>query len=125
MNLAILSKTKGNPLILRLLKRYGYIPSMTHQSTPSQIPNSQKSTGQQNGNNGLQNVKLFQIEDYERLFALMSQYRDRPMDLADATLVIAAEKTGIKQILTLDSDFLFYRSSDRHSFDVIFLDDKR
>jgi predicted nucleic acid-binding protein len=42
------------------------------------------------------------------------------MDLADATLVIAAEKTGIKRILTLDSDFLFYRISDLHSFDVIF-----
>lgn len=56
-------------------------------------------------------MKLFQAEDYERLFALMAQYRDRPMDLANATLVIAAEKTGIKQILTLDSDFLFYRIS--------------
>jgi predicted nucleic acid-binding protein len=67
-------------------------------------------------------VQVFQIqtEEYERLFALMSQYRDRPMDLADATLVIAAEKTGIKRILTLDSDFLFYRISDLHSFDVIF-----
>jgi predicted nucleic acid-binding protein len=54
----------------------------------------------------------------------MAQYRDRPMDLADATLVIAAEKTGIKQILTLDSDFLFYQISDRDSFDVIFPDGK-
>ena len=69
-------------------------------------------------------MKLFQTEDYERLFALMSQYRDRPMELTDATLVIAAEKTGIKKILTLDSDFLFYRISDRNSFDVILLDDK-
>ena len=46
------------------------------------------------------------------------------MDLADATLVIAAEKTGIKQMLTLDADFLFYRISDRESFEVIFLDSK-
>lgn len=70
--------------------------------------------------NGVVQVFQIQTEDYERLFGLMSQYRDRPMDLADATLVIAAEKTGIKQILTLDSDFLFYRISDLHSFDVIF-----
>ena len=71
-------------------------------------------------------VQIFQIqtEDYERLFALMAQYRDRPMDLADATLVITAEKTGLKQILTLDSDFLFYRISDRESFEVIFPDGK-
>jgi uncharacterized protein len=73
-----------------------------------------------------QTVQVFQIqiEDYERLFALMAQYRDRPMDLADATLVIAAEKTGIKRILTLDSDFLFYRICDRESFEVIFPDGK-
>jgi len=49
----------------------------------------------------------------------MEKYRDRPMDLADATLVLVAEKTGYRQILTLDSDFLFYRISDRDTFDVI------
>lgn len=37
-----------------------------------------------------------------RLLALMEQYRDRRMDLADATLVLTAEKTGYRQILTLD-----------------------
>jgi uncharacterized protein len=57
--------------------------------------------------------------DYSRLLMLMAQYRDRPMDLADATLVLAAEKTGYRQILTLDSDFLFYRIGDRDTFDVI------
>jgi uncharacterized protein len=60
-----------------------------------------------------------QESDYGRLLVLMEQYRDRPMDLADATLVLAAEKTGYRQILTLDSDFLFYRISDRESFDII------
>ncbi|WP_019498089.1 type II toxin-antitoxin system VapC family toxin [Pseudanabaena sp. PCC 6802] len=60
-----------------------------------------------------------QESDYGRLIELMEQYRDRPMDLADATLVLAAEKTGYHQILTLDSDFLFYRISDRDSFDII------
>ena len=57
--------------------------------------------------------------DYSRLFALMEQYRDRPMDLADATLVLIAEKTGYRQILTIDSDFLFYRISDRDSFTIV------
>ena len=37
--------------------------------------------------------------DYSRLLALMEQYQDRPMDLADATLVLVAEKTGYRQIL--------------------------
>ena len=41
------------------------------------------------------------------------------MDLADASLVLAAEKTGYQQILTLDSDFLFYRIADRNSFEII------
>jgi predicted nucleic acid-binding protein len=58
-------------------------------------------------------------DEYARLLSLMEQYHDRPMDLADATLVLAAEKTGYRRILTLDSDFLFYRISDRDSFDVI------
>jgi predicted nucleic acid-binding protein len=60
-----------------------------------------------------------QENDYARLLDLMEKYRDRPMDLADATLVLAAEKTGDRQILTLDSDFLFYRIGDRDTFDVI------
>ncbi len=49
----------------------------------------------------------------------MEQYSDRPIDLADATLVLLAEKTGTHQILTLDSDFLFYRINERDNFDVI------
>jgi uncharacterized protein len=60
-----------------------------------------------------------QESDYSRLLALMEQYCDRPMDLADATLVLASEKTGYRQILTLDSDFLFYRISNQESFDII------
>lgn len=49
----------------------------------------------------------------------MERYRDRPMDLADATLVLTAEKTGYRQILTLDSDFLFYRIGGRDNFEII------
>lgn len=60
-----------------------------------------------------------QESDYSRLLALMEQYSDRPMDLADTTLVLAAEKTGYRQILTIDSDFLFYRISDRNTFEII------
>ena len=64
---------------------------------------------------------IYEIEeaDYPRLLELMERYRDRPMDLADATLVLTAEKTRYRQILTLDSDFLFYRISDKDSFDII------
>lgn len=60
-----------------------------------------------------------QSEDYPRLFQLMEKYQDRPMDLADATLVLTAEKIEENQILTLDSDFLFYRIKDKNSFHII------
>jgi predicted nucleic acid-binding protein len=64
---------------------------------------------------------IYEIEenDYRRLFELMERYRDRPMDLADATLALTAEKTGYRQILTLDSDFLFYRIGGRDNFEII------
>jgi uncharacterized protein len=64
-------------------------------------------------------IHEIQSVNYGRLFELMEQYQDRPMDLADATLVVAAEKMGINQILTLDSDFLFYRIDNRESFNII------
>jgi uncharacterized protein len=64
-------------------------------------------------------IHEIQENDYVRLLDLMEKYRDRPMDLADATLVVAAEKTGYRQILTLDSDFLFYRIGERDTFEII------
>ena len=64
-------------------------------------------------------VYNIQESDFSRLLGLMEQYRDRPMDLADATLVLVAEKTGYRQILTLDTDFLFYRIQNQGSFDII------
>jgi len=69
--------------------------------------------------NNLLIIYEIQPADYIRLFELMERYSDRPMDLADATLVIAAEKTGYRQILTIDSDFLFYRINERDAFEII------
>ena len=47
--------------------------------------------------------------DMPRLVELTEKYNDLPMDLADATLVITAEKTGIREIISLDKDFDIYR----------------
>lgn len=58
-------------------------------------------------------------DSYDRLFQLMEKYQDRPMDLADATLVLAAEKTREHRILTLDNDFLFYRIDNQKNFQII------
>jgi predicted nucleic acid-binding protein len=49
--------------------------------------------------------------DAPRVKALMSKYRDRPMDLADATLLRVAERDGIETIVTLDRDFRVYRAA--------------
>ncbi|QOV23267.1 type II toxin-antitoxin system VapC family toxin [Anabaenopsis elenkinii] len=68
---------------------------------------------------GLLTIYEIQSSDYNRLFVLMEKYQDRPMDLADATLVLTAEKTGFYQILTIDSDFLFYRINNHISFEII------
>jgi predicted nucleic acid-binding protein len=48
-------------------------------------------------------------DDLPRIIELTRKYQDRPMDFADATLVIAAERTGIRSILSIDSDFDIYR----------------
>ena len=47
--------------------------------------------------------------DMPRLVELTQKYSDVPMDFADATLVITAEKTGIKEIISFDKDFDIYR----------------
>ncbi len=71
---------------------------------------------------GMLIVYEIQQRDYPRLSQLLQKYQDRPMDLGDATLVIAAERLGVKQILTIDSDFLFYLINDSDPFNVIHLD---
>lgn len=48
-----------------------------------------------------------------KLIALIDKYRDRPMDLADASLMLLSMQTGIRDIITFDSDFDFYRLPDR------------
>ena len=51
--------------------------------------------------------------DIPRIMELTDKYADVPMDFADATLLVAAEKSGIRKIVSLDSDFDIYRLSDK------------
>ena len=51
------------------------------------------------------------------LYHWIERYADRPMDLADASLVVAALKTGCTDIWTLDrADFETYRLPGRKHF---------
>jgi predicted nucleic acid-binding protein len=50
-----------------------------------------------------------------RAFELMEAYADHPMDLADASLIVAAEALGTQKVLTLDRrDFETYRIRKGH-----------
>ncbi len=59
------------------------------------------------------------VREWERMRALMQQYGDTPMDLADASLVAAAERLGKRRIFSLDNHFHVYRISGRHAFEVV------
>ena len=57
-----------------------------------------------------------------RAHALMSRYRDLPMDLADASLVILAEDLGEGRILSTDQrDFAGYRWKNTKPFTNLLL----
>jgi predicted nucleic acid-binding protein len=58
--------------------------------------------------------------DMPHLLELTDKYADLPMDFADATLVITAEKTGIREIISLDKDFDIYRLPGREHIKNIF-----
>ena len=57
------------------------------------------------------------LEHRGRMRVLMQKYQDRPMDLADASLVVLAETRGLRDIFTLDhTDFQVYRLNRRQTF---------
>ena len=67
-------------------------------------------------------VLLHEIQqsDMGRIIELTRKYSDIPMDFADATLVLAAEKTGIRKIISIDSDFDIYRLPGKVSIENVF-----
>jgi hypothetical protein len=53
----------------------------------------------------------------QRAFALMEQYADHPMDLADASLIVAAEALKTSKVFTIDrQDFETYRIQRGHRY---------
>ena len=55
-----------------------------------------------------------------RMIELMQRYSDHPMDVADASLVWAAEQTGILEIVTIDrADFHAYRTKGGKAFEIL------
>lgn len=64
-------------------------------------------------------LRNLEAADLTRARDLMRQYRDIPMDFADAALVAYAERANIREIFTLDRrGFSAYRLFGRASFTI-------
>jgi predicted nucleic acid-binding protein len=69
--------------------------------------------------NGVVLAPIYTVE-LSDIHALMSQYWDRPMDFADATLVHLARREKITTIFTIDhSDFETYRIEGKRKFRIV------
>ena len=59
-------------------------------------------------------VIVFELDSgcTERVIELMDKYKDRPMDLADASLIVSAEQLQLTEIVSIDRDFDIYRTKN-------------
>ena len=74
---------------------------------------------------GTKGVGVFAMgaDHLPRLTALMRQYADLPMDLADASIVLLAEENGEGRIVSTDErDFHAYRWKNQHPFRNLLLE---
>jgi hypothetical protein len=59
------------------------------------------------------------FNDLPRMRSLMTKYASLPMDFADASLVVAAERLRLQRVFTLDHDFHVYRPRHVSAFEVL------
>lgn len=62
-------------------------------------------------------ISIYDInkKDLTAIIKMMSKYTNVPMDLADSSLMLLAEKYNIKNIISIDSDFDIYRTLKKQS----------
>ncbi len=66
-------------------------------------------------------IAAFGIDDLQAVAKVMRKYSDRPMDLADASLVWLASRIAVTDIATIDrADFAVYRTIGRKAFRNVF-----
>jgi predicted nucleic acid-binding protein len=71
---------------------------------------------------GLMEIAGLTPDDLPGLSTMLRKYADRPMDLADASLVWLANATGVTDIITIDrADFAVYRTAKRKAFKNVFV----
>lgn len=68
---------------------------------------------------GVLTVEPVLPEHAERVAALMRKYADVPMSLADASLVVLAERHPDAHVFTLDTDFLVYQRHGRQHLPLL------
>jgi uncharacterized protein len=56
----------------------------------------------------------------ERIITFMNKYADVPMDLADASIMVMAEATGVMDVFTIDADYYIYRTKSRKALNNVF-----
>ncbi|MCL5070065.1 MAG: PIN domain-containing protein [Actinobacteria bacterium] len=65
-------------------------------------------------------VEDIKTEEIDKITRLSEKYSDIPMDLADATLIVISERLGVKEIITIGSDYYIYRTTEREMLRNIF-----
>jgi len=66
-------------------------------------------------------IKIINIDSdhLDRIIQLTKKYSNVPMDLADSSLVVISELTGIKDIATIDSDYYIYRTKSKKALNNV------
>ena len=71
------------------------------------------------GHKGVYDIALAVRENWTSIEGILRKYADRPVSLADACLIRAAEFHGEARIATFDTDFRVYRFARNRKFAII------
>ena len=68
-------------------------------------------------------LTIYNIEQNElrEIIRMMSKYTSVPMDLADSSLMFVAQKEGINNIVSIDSDFDIYRTIKKQALNNLLM----
>jgi predicted nucleic acid-binding protein len=72
------------------------------------------------GHGGVSIVEL-NADDIALVAEIVEKYADLPADFTDASLVVACERLGIRDVASVDRDFEVYRYRKRGRFRNVFL----
>jgi hypothetical protein len=71
---------------------------------------------------GALRIYMPHADEWQRIQELMIQYADMPLDMADASLVSAAERLNDRQLFSIDNPLRSVRMRDGGFFDYVLLE---